>query len=178
MIDVLKAVPLHGCTPAFDKNIVEPEQQLRLGAATNNIAQMDYPPDIQTVRIKPDRKQTIANVILQTVGIALATIFGAWSVLGWQEAKQSNAQSFVANTLAFASFCAGLPESGVCSNSLTIRQHHEADEHHTTCTGTILKALRSGQRHTSRVCHINHCLPFWRYGLTNSNYQRYSCSEQ
>jgi hypothetical protein len=62
--------------------------------------------EITTVRLEANWADIVRDLLLQGVGIAAAIVFGTWTVLAWQEQKQSNTQSTQANTFAFAAFCA------------------------------------------------------------------------
>jgi hypothetical protein len=60
---------------------------------------------VTTVRVEKDLAEQYRDWILQIIGVATAVIFGTWSVLSWDVAKQANTQSRQANALAFAAFC-------------------------------------------------------------------------
>jgi len=64
---------------------------------------------IQAVRVEQDMADKVRDWLLQVLAFAAAIVFGTWSILGWQEAKQANIQSSQANTLAFAAFCGQAP---------------------------------------------------------------------
>ena len=65
----------------------------------------------QPVRVERDWDERLRDWILQTLGFAAAVVFGTWTILAYNEAKQANAQSTQANALAFAAYCAQLPAS-------------------------------------------------------------------
>jgi len=65
-------------------------------------------PWVQSVRIERDWNERLRDWVLQTLGFAAAVVFGTWTILAYNEAKQANAQSLQANSLAFAAYCAQL----------------------------------------------------------------------
>ncbi len=63
---------------------------------------------VTVVRVEKDILEVIRDWMLQTVGVVAAIIFGTWTILAWDVAKQANVQSVQSNTLAFAAVCAQL----------------------------------------------------------------------
>ena len=72
---------------------------------------------IQPVRIERDKWDLLRDWVLQSLGFTAAIIFGTWTVLAYNEAKQANLQSVQANSLAFAAFCAQVSPSDTVSVS-------------------------------------------------------------
>ena len=63
---------------------------------------------VTVVRVEKDILEDIRDWMLQSIGVVAAIIFGTWTILAWEVAKQANVQSVQSNTLAFAAVCAGL----------------------------------------------------------------------
>lgn len=71
-------------------------------------------PPVTLVRIETTWVEDIRNWMLQTIGVAAAVIFGAWTVLAWELTNQ-------ANVLALAAVCAQLPSDNTVSAEEVLR---------------------------------------------------------
>ena len=80
---------------------------------------------VTVVRVEKDILEVVRDWMLQSIGVAAAIIFGTWTILAWEVAKQANLQSVQSNILAFAAVCAQLPsESSDESVSRILCSYH------------------------------------------------------
>ena len=128
-------------------------------ATQSNAATQTDQNRITTVRIEKDLAEQYRDLILQVIAVATAVIFGTWSVLSWDVAKQANAQSRQANALAFAAFCGQLSANVSVLRALDTTLGREFDYRDTGFHGPAVQRSQrrsTGYRHSSRDVALRH----------------------